>query len=754
MIMDIQDIEILKYRISEVLTPLLKTTDFYVNFVPYTLHFFVNEYEGVTLFTRPVPPLEQAILGILSVEGNCSFDKIGDIVGFKVIQDSAEASILEHSLEQLRKMGAIEGSDDVICLTPQGKTFASVGKSQESENYKFKLWVDYRHKELLNLQDCLQGDMVLVSSKDASENDLSIDEIRQIASKQAQHAHNPSDERFLESANLKKQTEYTYQLYVCFVRDVLTNNLKIHVYDDNQHCMLNDLSSVILNDKELLNELMSHVPEDTFVPEEDIKDESESSLSSISESNEISIEVADEIGVKRLHKRSLYDEMTFETELKTIFTEDNPDEIWLISPWIGYFFVKCRLPMIKTALENGRKVFIAYSKKDPRDKSQRNEMVDPTAQSEIDKLIASYPNFYCAELINCFHTKNVFEVKGDQCIMFSGSFNVLSFAIQENNKVIRGEQMTFVHVKTAYKNYMAYREEFAEIFLNKAKDRISNLSSEDIVKYSAPRLRYFINTTKGDEIKDFYDELDFKKTLAHRDLWISGLNSLKKMLGPTIANGSITRQDQNHVLGEISKLEANIDSFAIPEEATNTLRELKGKVMDLCVTKKAETLKDEKGYSIVSTSSEVIDYSVALSKILTVRATHDLSEQKRASRIISQHSNFGNERQVIKFLAAANLTIAAIKAKKERYINFGKINSLIVKLVQESESKYPNLSIIIDGQSLIFDLYGIQFSFYRVPIGNNERKIIKSRSNKVTDIKRQNTYLYSNEIFNLVAPIQ
>lgn len=750
--MDVQDIEILKYRISEVITPLLKTTDFYVNFVPYTLHFYVNEYEGTTLFAKPVPPLEQAILGILAVEESCSFERLGDIVGFKVIQDSAEATILERSLEQLRKMGAIEGVDDIICLTQQGRTFASVGKHQESETYKFKLWVDYKHKTLLNLQDCIQGQITQVPLKEIIMEELSLEDIRLIAGKQAQRVHNPSDERFLDSATLIKQTEFTYQLYVCFVRDVLTNNLKIYVYDDNQHCMLDALSPIIQNDTELLNELMTHVPVDTFVPEEALNTEPESSLSSMIEDNQITIEVSDEVGVKRLHKRSLYDEMTFEAELKTIFTEDNPDEIWLISPWIGYFFVKCRLPMIKVALEKGKKVFIAYSKKDPRDKSQRNEMVDPTAQREIDKLIATYPNFYCAELINCFHTKNVFEIKGNQCIMFSGSFNVLSFAIQEDNKVIRGEQMTFVHVKTAYKNYLSYREEFAEVFLNEARTQIANLTSEEIVKYSEPRLKYFIDTTKSEEIKDFYDELDYRVNLAYKELWMSNLNTLTKSLGSTIANGIITRKDLNHVLGEISKLEAKIEAYSIPEDASNTLLALKEKVKELTITKNAEVLKDEHGFSIATTRAENRNYSVEISQILNKQESKDLSEYKRASRIITQYGKFGNEHQIMKFLAAANLTIIAIKARKERYVDFDKVNGLIVKLVQESENKYPNLSIIVNDQSLIFDLFGIQFSFYRVPIADREKSIIEKRTNKVTEIKRQRTHLYANEIFKLVVP--
>ena len=312
--------------------------------------------------------------------------------------------------------------------------------------------------------------------------------------------------------------------------------------------------------------------------------------------------------------------------------------------------------------------------------------------------------------------------------------------------------MTFVHVKTAYKNYMSYREEFAEIYLNKAKAQIANLTSEEIVKYVEPRLKYFIDTTKSEEIKDFFDELDYRKNLAHKELWVSSLNTLTKSLGPTIASGMITRKDLNHILGEISRLEAKIDTYSIPEDASSMLLALKEKIIGLTVNKKAETLKDEQGYSIASTASETLDYSVAISKMFNKKASKSLSEQKRASNLIRQYSKFGNEHQVMKFLAAANLIIAAIKAKKEYYINFDKVNRLIIQLVQESENKYPNLSIIIDDLSLIFDLYGIQFSFYLVPISDKERKIIESRSNKVTEVKHQRTHLYANEIFNLVVP--
>ena len=115
--------------------------------------------------------------------------------------------------------------------------------------------------------------------------------------------------------------------------------------------------------------------------------------------------------------------------------------------------------MIEKALKGGSKVFIAFSKKDPRD-NNHSEMVNPQAQKEIDRLSETYSGFYCVELPKIFHTKNVLEIKGDQVIMFSGSFNILSFAIQKSHKIIRGEQMAYVNPQKARSEYWAYVDLF------------------------------------------------------------------------------------------------------------------------------------------------------------------------------------------------------------------------------------------------------------------------------------------------------
>lgn len=57
--------------------------------------------------------------------------------------------------------------------------------------------------------------------------------------------------------------------------------------------------------------------------------------------------------------------------------------------------------------------------------------------------------------------------------MFSGSFNILSFAIQESHKIIRGEQMAFVNPQKAKSEYRNYIDTFAEIYQKLYKSRLS-----------------------------------------------------------------------------------------------------------------------------------------------------------------------------------------------------------------------------------------------------------------------------------------
>ena len=136
---NIQEQELLIHKIGKCLTASLKPTDYFVGYAPYNFNFVVEEYKGETLFSEKITPLEQAIVGILSIDQGASIEKIGSILGFNVLQDAAENSILSDSIKLLCRHHVLEGDDSLYCLTNDGRVFAAKGKRPEKATYNFKI---------------------------------------------------------------------------------------------------------------------------------------------------------------------------------------------------------------------------------------------------------------------------------------------------------------------------------------------------------------------------------------------------------------------------------------------------------------------------------------------------------------------------------------------------------------------------------------------------------------------------------------
>ena len=89
-------------------------------------------------------------------------------------------------------------------------------------------------------------------------------------------------------------------------------------------------------------------------------------------------------------------------------TEDDPDEVWLISPWIRKgAFLHDRGPMIEDFLrDENKRVFIAYS--EPATNNDGKPMMDEEVEPGIKLLDEQYTNFFYVQLPE-FHLKNVIE---------------------------------------------------------------------------------------------------------------------------------------------------------------------------------------------------------------------------------------------------------------------------------------------------------------------------------------------------------
>lgn len=211
-----------------------------------------------------------------------------------------------------------------------------------------------------------------------------MDQIKQFAECQAQDVHFPQNRYLLESAVWSEGHEASYKVYVCFVQSVASSDqVRAFVFDENTNALNGIMSEQINSNVELMSELLENcikfeceIDEETIVLEgdevevakseisEDIKEaekqlvieeEKAQNADSINTQN-LPITTPSSSGKERLHKKALYDSLSFELELQKIFNEDDPDEIWLISPWIRKgAFMHDRGPLIENFLKDENK---------------------------------------------------------------------------------------------------------------------------------------------------------------------------------------------------------------------------------------------------------------------------------------------------------------------------------------------------------------------------------------------------------------
>ena len=448
-------------RIAKAVFEEKKISERIFGYISYDINFVKATYAGKTQRPAKITSLEKGIVGILLIDETSSFEKIGLILGLDVVNDKAEQSILRTAIETLRGFNAIEGDDSCMALTDAGRMYAERGERPDTYTKSFDIYIDKSHLSWLNIKNCIGDYLSKINEVNTPCDDLnlSLEQIKQYAECQAQDVHFPQNRYILESAIWKEGHEASYKVYVCFVQSIASSEeVRALVFDENSNALNPIMSEQINSNPELLAELLENcikfeceIDKETIVLEgdavetakseisEDIKEaekqlvleEENAHKASLSETSADSSQPTNTTNDKeRLHKKALYDSLSFELELHKIFNEDDPDEVWLISPWIRKgAFMHDRGPLIENFLKDeNKRVFIAYS--EPALNNDGKPMMDEEVEPGIKLLDEQYPNFFYVQLPE-FHLKNVIEVKGDQKILFSGSFNVLSFSVSE-----------------------------------------------------------------------------------------------------------------------------------------------------------------------------------------------------------------------------------------------------------------------------------------------------------------------------------
>lgn len=519
--------ESISSRIAKAVYEAKRISERIVGYVSYDIKFVRATYNGKTQRPAKITALEKGIVGILLVDESSSFEKIGTILGLDVVNDKAEQSILRNKIDLLKGFGAIEGDDSCYALTTEGRVYADKGERPDSYTKSFDIFVDVSHPSWLDIKNGIGENSKNIEEINTPCDDinLNLETIKSYAEKQAQDVHFPQNRYLLESATWHSGHEASYKVYVCFVQNVAnSDDVRAFVFDENSNTLNDVIANYINKDSSLKEELLNNCihyeienNEETTILEgddvevakseisEEIKEAEQKIIkeengeigdnseeeSALNPSNESSGSITKVPAKDRLHKKALYDSLSFEVELQKIFTEDDPDEVWLISPWIRKgAFLHDRGPMIEDFLrDENKRVFIAYS--EPATNNDGKPMMDEEVEPGIKLLDEQYSNFFYVQLPE-FHLKNVIEVKGDQKVLFSGSFNVLSFSVSDQQTHVRREEMALAHHSVARKKYEDCQLEFAEIYANRIRKEIEQLDLNMLANYKNERLEYFL----------------------------------------------------------------------------------------------------------------------------------------------------------------------------------------------------------------------------------------------------------------------
>ena len=603
-------------RIAKAVFEAKKISERIFGYISYDIHFVKATYAGKTQRPAKITSIEKGIVGILLVDETASFEKIGLILGLDVVNDKAEQAILRSAIETLRGFNAIEGDDSCLALTDAGRNYADKGERPDTYSKTFDIYVDKNHSTWYNIKNCIGEYTTKIEEINTPCDDLklTLDQIKNYAEYQAQDVHFPQNRYLLENALWSEGHEASYKVYVCFVQSVASSDeVRAFVYDENSNNLNQLMAEAINSNQELMAELLENCiklecesDEETVILEgndvevakseisEDIKEAEKHLVKEEEESTQIPIETSPDnkavetdhksLEKDRLHKKALYDSLSFEIELQKIFNEDDPDEIWLISPWIRKSaFIHDRGPLIENFLkDDSKRVFIAYS--EPASNNDGKPMMDEEVEPGIKLLAEQYPNFFYVQLPE-FHLKNVIEVKGNQKILFSGSFNVLSFSVSEQQKHVRREEMTLAHHTVAKNKYADFQLEFAQIYAERIKKEIEVLDSSSISNYKNERLEYF-SGIDNQEIKKIFspieDLLEEKNLSVVKSKIMKKLTTIGQQLVAASNMGGLNAKDKKKIGTELSEVKKIISENSIDDPSSldqlSTTKELYEKI--------------------------------------------------------------------------------------------------------------------------------------------------------------------------------
>lgn len=475
----------LELKIIEEASKHTKLIENIIGYTSYDWHYTIAKFTGTCSQPVDFSLFDEVLCGLL-LNRQMSAKEIGNVLGLDIETDPAEKNILMSAIDDLKKDKMVEGDESVLWLSDIGAEYAKNGVKFSSFTREFDLYID--------AATGMTGNTKKIFSKLRSEKQSSfkrtnlpsgIEQVKLLAEVQAPEIHYPDKNYLLQECTPIGVEGYIAKVWVILLENFRDKTNRALVFDEVSGSIIKPLSEAISQNEvemqNVLNKLISENDAEDFSVEltsddknseqiqqeqELIKQQEAFDTAVESQNAEAIISIQNEVKQIKRHFNSL----EFEVELKRLFDETN-GELWIISPWIKNATFK-RIPFFKNYMAKGGKIFVAYS--EPEKPGAVMTFQEP--YEKLLELEKQYHNFYIHELPP-FHYKRVWLLNdGIGTLYYTGSYNILSFFVQQGQTNIRQEEMTRLdwNDEESYE-YTSVLAKFSEKYFNQASDEFNTL---------------------------------------------------------------------------------------------------------------------------------------------------------------------------------------------------------------------------------------------------------------------------------------
>ncbi|WP_336071003.1 PIN domain-containing protein [Mesoflavibacter sp. CH_XMU1404-2] len=665
----------LDYNIFKAIEQDKKLTEIYLGYQPFEWFFTKAKYSATCTEAVEFTLFDKTICGLLNIENSLSFEEIGEILGFNVLdnpiqkkyKDFAEYEILKEALQSLEEFDMITTGDNSYSycqLTDIGKEYFQKSKKfKVHTNKQFELYFDNTNDDHSIAKDNFE----FLKSVNTEENSINTsinykDEqlLKSFAGNQIPEIYNIKRMNSFKDSVLIEKEHKSATLYAVFLIDASSGKYRTLVYEEYSKTINDYFSTYLSENKEKTDSLFFQILQkysfyqnpnsDDFLYRKELLKSQKEIERIIAENKNISEEIANNI-----NKLRFIEPFMFIDKLDTIIN-NSETEVWLMFNKVSKLLIETLSKIIKDI--NDKYLFIYLPINDDLE----------TELEEFKRKVSETLNSYL--IIGNIDEFNVIAEKSNKTSIYKKE----SFPLNISGKSIK-YQFVRKHTNVEIKEHIdSFRRDFADEYVENISNEIDSLiaekiNSDDLSNYSTKEIEDI-----DFKIRPFYD-------VTEHNLILSEIKENKIALLNAVRNARNKKMESfiNSMIEELKSLDLSDErNFKTLKSKINKEKE---KVEELESTlfldlEKKLLLKEKEFELIKKRKSIIIDTNILIEEPKIIDVIDSLQNIIFSAKVIDELDSLKNRSETKEKAQDAIREIRKHQKKKNISFNTSKVDNL------------------------------------------------------------------------------